>query len=71
MSMQFFYAKNNWTIKSDFWYKVYASDNFDNTQAFPMRGSSISKLFLKEEKGEFSLCVFDMSNQDIGYSQSS
>jgi hypothetical protein len=58
-----------WTFSAKSDYRTYLDDDFNTTDDFTLLSASISKSFLKHNKGELKLSVVDLLNQNLGISR--
>jgi len=61
--------KKGWTITTKVDYQFFNSITTEFKQEIPLLNAGISKLFLKNEKGQLSLNVVDMLNKNLGVTQ--
>ncbi len=62
--------KEKWSINGNFTYFYYSSNDFQDSQAVPLLSASITRRFLKDNRGELSLRGSDLLNRNIGFSRS-
>ena len=60
-----------WEIENNFDYNIYSGQTFTKETVFPLWTASISRKFLKADRGELSLYAFDLLNQYKGISRNS
>ncbi|MEO1052740.1 MAG: TonB-dependent receptor [Bacteroidota bacterium] len=60
-----------WNFNTAFDFTVYEGQAFGNNQEVPIWRASISKSFLKQDRGELKLSVFDLLNRNLGIDRSS
>jgi Lhr-like helicase len=60
-----------WTIGTSFDYNIYSGAAFAEEQTIPLWRASLSKFFLKNQKGQLTLSVFDILNQNQGINRNS
>lgn len=66
-----FNLKKGWNIGSTFDYTLYRGASLGNQRAVPMWKASISKSFLKNDRGTLELKAADLLNQGIGINRNS
>lgn len=62
-----FNITKKWSLDGSYDYTIYTNDILKN-QSFPMVKASVSKLMLKNDRGELKLSVFDALNRNRGIS---
>ena len=63
--------KNNWSFSTIFDYYVYPAQQFGERLEVPIWEASVSKSFLKNNRGMLRLSVFDLLNKNLGVSRTS
>lgn len=61
--------KNSFALSTGCDINFYSEENFGEQQVIPIVKASVSKYFLKDQRGELKLSVFDMFNQNLGISR--
>ena len=56
-------------FNADFDYNRYENDRFNSSQEIPIINASIYKQFLKGNKGELRLSIYDALDENVGFSQ--
>ena len=64
-----FNHKNSFSINTGIDVNLYSEEQFGEEQVVPIWSASISKYFLKDQKGEFKISVFDLLNRNLGISR--
>jgi hypothetical protein len=52
-------------------YRLYTGDQFDENQALPIWKASISKYVMEGKRGQIRLSVFDLLDENKGFSRTS
>lgn len=60
------YFLKKWSVSSNFDYQIYESASFTDDQEVQLWEASIQKDFLKNDRGELKISVFDILNQNQG-----
>ena len=60
-----------WTISSDFRYTIYEGEAFGDDLKVPIWSAFIAKSFLKNNRGQLKLSVFDILNENVGVTRNS
>jgi len=58
-----------WQFNSNYDYRAYLDDDFATSDDYHLFNASISKTFLKHDKGELKLSVVDILNQNKGFNR--
>lgn len=61
--------KNNFAISTDIDVNFYSAEEFGSAQTVPIWKASLSKYFLKDQRGELKFSVFDILNKNQGVSR--
>ena len=61
--------KNSWAISTELDVNFYSAEEFGDQVTVPIWKASVSKYFLKDQKGELKLSVFDILNKNQGISR--
>ena len=61
--------KESFSITAGMDVNFYSEEQFGEAQTVPIMTASISKYFLKGQKGEFRISAFDLLNQNLGISR--
>lgn len=61
----------NWRVGSSFDYTLYQGEAFSETEAIPVWRAEVSRIFLKNDRGQLKFRVFDLLNQNQGFSRNS
>jgi len=61
--------KNSWAVSSDLDVNFYSAEEFGDQITVPIWKASLSKYFLKDQKGELKFTVFDILDQNQGISR--
>jgi hypothetical protein len=59
-----------WKLDGGYDYNLYTSNQFADNQSLPLMKASISRFFLKGDKGQLKLSVFDVLDENRGLSRS-
>ncbi|MGB3465755.1 MAG: outer membrane beta-barrel protein, partial [Cyclobacteriaceae bacterium] len=65
------YVRKKWTIGANFNRDFYNGQSFDDNLSFPLLTASLSRTFLKLDRAELKLSVFDVLNTNQGISRNS
>ncbi|MEM7514485.1 MAG: outer membrane beta-barrel protein, partial [Bacteroidota bacterium] len=60
-----------WRLGSEINYRLYDGDGFGEQEAIPIWQASLSRYFLKNNRGEFRITAYDILNRNIGINQNS
>lgn len=60
-----------WSIGSSFDYTIYSEENFGGKRSVPIWRASVSRYFLKNNRGQLKLAAFDLLNKNIGINRNS
>ncbi len=60
-----------WRLGSEINYSLYEGDGFGEQEAIPIWQASLSRYFLKNNRGEFRITAYDILNRNIGINQNS
>lgn len=60
-----------WALSTSFDYILYSGEAFASGQNIPLWQAQLSKLFLRNDKGQLKLTVFDLLNQNRGFTRNS
>lgn len=58
--------KKNYLLNTSFTYTLFDDNGFNDQQVVPIWTASLSKTFLKDDRGQLKLTVFDILNQNVG-----
>ncbi len=58
--------KKDWTFSSEAFYTIYSGDEFTDNPSIPIVEATVSKRFLKGNRGLLELSVYDIFNQNVG-----
>jgi len=61
----------SWSLSTSFDYTIYSGEAFASNESIPLWKASVSKLFLKNQRGQLKLSVFDILNENRGFSRNS
>jgi len=64
------YMNNNWSITSNFDVTIYSNENIGGGNSVPLWRASIQKDFMKNDRGQLKLSVFDLLNENVGITRS-
>ena len=60
-----------WTLNTSFNYNIYGGGVFGGDQIVPLWNASISRTFLKFDRGELKFSAFDLMNENQGINRTS
>ncbi|MEM9024063.1 MAG: outer membrane beta-barrel protein, partial [Bacteroidota bacterium] len=66
-----FNLSDRWTLSSTFDYTVYTGQAFADNEAIPVWQGSVSRFLFNDKRGELKLSVFDILDQNQGFSRNS
>jgi hypothetical protein len=65
-----FSALKKWNFKTGMNVNLYSAESFGEAAVIPIWTASISRYFLKGDRGEFRISAFDLLNQNQGFNRS-
>lgn len=65
------FTGKNWTLNAELDYSVYQGNVFGGVREVPILKASVSKQFLKNNRGELKLSAIDLLNRNVGINRTS